>query len=86
MPIEELLSKLSPHAKDVYQQAIFVNMVRELNDGVTRLRNSMETNANASDVLAKKVHRLNIVLTCATIIVALATIAGVVIAAIQLYK
>ncbi len=86
MPVEELATKSAPHLQNIFEQAIFIKMVRELNDGLSQLRGSMESNARASDDLAKRVHRLNIILTWATVAGSLAAIMGVLLAAYQLFK
>lgn len=84
--VEELAMSAGPHLKDAAQQVVFIKMVRELDSSIDQLRSSMEATAKSNDVLSGKVHRLNVILTWATVAGSIAAMAAVIVAALQLLK
>jgi predicted DNA-binding ArsR family transcriptional regulator len=84
-PIEELLSE-SGYLPERKWHIAFYKIMLQLNSTIDHLRNSMEQNTSSSNELAEKVHRLNIILTWATVVASLAAVAAAVVAVIQLLQ
>jgi hypothetical protein len=78
-PLPDVIKQIGINAEQV-KLVILARTTQSLWERIDQLRLSMESNAASNDELAKKVHRLNVVLTWATVIGSLAAIAGVIIA------
>ena len=61
-------------------------LATRVSDSSNELRKSMETYAASKDALSKKVHRLNVILSWATVAGSIAAIAGAIVATLQLIQ
>lgn len=94
MPTLAEMEKMSDHEL-VSQQGLAhmqveallqVRLATRVSTSIDNLRESIDTNAKSSDELSKKVHRLNIVLTWATVVGACAMVAAAIATFLQLYR
>jgi hypothetical protein len=77
-PLADVINEIQLNSKQV-ELVVIARVAQSLGDNINELRRSLESNAKSSDELATKVHRLNIVLTAATIV-------GVLVGIVQLFK
>jgi hypothetical protein len=84
--LEDLPSFTGANEVQKLELTIAVKTALKISESVDTLTLSIDRNAKSNDELAFKVHRLNVILTCATVIAAVAAVAGVVLGIIQICK
>jgi len=81
-PLPDLIREIGLNSKQV-ELVLVTRVFQALGENIEQLRTSMEANAKSNDELSKKVHRLNIILTWATVLGSLAAIGSVLVSIFQ---